>query len=228
MAFVIASSGIMILLASCSKKNEPQPEPVGEAKVKYVNAVDGSLAQDFQVNGVKKNTAPVAYGNASEYFVITSGSNVFKFFDAGTATLKAESQPYSIPIAINASVFYLQAPGGQFGVVAIGDNMVAPAAGKAKVRFININKFAAVSSSISVTIVGETTPLIPTLTHLLDPNSLGSDYFSVDPGVKFKFAATGVTDAPELNAGIVAGKNYTIWIDGSSASNLTGHVILQN
>lgn len=224
MALVVACLSVF---ASCSKNNDPIPEPVGDIKVKSVNAVRGSASQDFYINDSKKNTQVLAYGSASEYFTVTSGNNTFKFHDAGTTTVTAQSQTYSIPIGLSLTAFYLQSPGGQFGVFAIGDDTTNPAAGKARVRFLYFNSFLPTTSVITVTVVGQTTPLIGALSHLLDPNAQAS-YYNVDAGTKFKFTATGVTDAPELDAGIVAGKIYTIWVDGSSATNLTGHVIVQN
>jgi hypothetical protein len=224
MALLVACLSVF---ASCSKKNDPIPEPVGDIKVKSVNAVRGSASQDFYINDTKKNTQVIAYGSASEYFTVTSGNNTFKFYNAGTTTLTAESQAYNIPIGLNVTAFYLQSPSGQFGVFPIGDDVTTPAAGKARVRFLYFNSFLPTTSVISVSVVGQTTPLIGALGHLLDPAAQAS-YYNVDAGTKFKFAANGVTDAPELDPGIVAGKIYTIWIDGSSATNLTGHVIVQN
>lgn len=215
------------LLVSCSKKSDPQPEPVGDIKVRSVNAVNGSAAQDFYINDSKKNTQVIAYGSASEYFTVTSGNNTFKFYDAGTTTLKAQSQTYNIPIGLNVTAFYLQSPSGQFGVFPVGDDITTPAAGKARVRFIYFNSFLPTNSVISVSIVGQATPLVGALNHLLDAN-VQLAYYNVDAGTKFKFAATGVTDAPELDPGIIAGKIYTIWVDGTSGTNLTGHVIVQN
>lgn len=225
-AFVVVCLSVLTIATSCSKKYEPQPEPVGDIKVRSVNAVRGSASQDFYINDIKKNTEVVAYGSASEYFTVTSGNNTFKFYDAGTTTLKAQS-PYNIPIGLNVTTFYLQSPEGQFGVFAVGDDMTAPVANKARVRFLYFNSFLSTSSVISVTVVGNTTPLIGALSHLLSRDFVDS-YHSVDAGVKFKFAGNGVTDAPELDPGIVAGKIYTIWIDGTSATNLTGHVAIQN
>lgn len=224
MAFVIACSGLL-LLSSCSKNDDIEPEPVGPANVRYVNAVQGSASQDLYVNDTKKNTQAVAYGDASAYMEITSGANVFKFYDAGTTTLRAQSEGYDFPIGVYATVFYYQAYGGQLGAFAVGDDMSAPPSGKAKVRFFHFNSYLGVNeTSISVSVVGQTQVLIPALVY----GDLNTRYFNVDPGAQFTFAATGVTNAPVVDAAIAAGKNYTIWINGTNAATLTGHVILQN
>lgn len=222
---MIACSGIL-LLSSCSKDDDIEPEPVGEARVRYVNTIQGSADQDLYVNGTKKNTSAVAYGSASAYMTITSGGNSFKYYDAGTTTAKAESGSYNFPIGISATVFNYQTATGQFGVFAVGDDMSAPAAGKAKVRFIYINSYAGgtVPGTVSVSLVGQSTPpLMPALTW----GDISTPYIAVDPGAKFTFTSTG-SASPELDGGIVAGKNYTVWIDGTSPAIVTGHIILQN
>lgn len=223
MAFVITCSGLS-LLSSCGKNDDIKPAPVGPANVRYVNTVQGSASQDLYVNDSKKNTQAVAYGDASAYMEITSGPNVFKFYDAGTTTLKAESRGYNIPIGTYVTAFYVQTSGGQLGAFAVGDDMSAPATGKSKVRFFHMNSFLGQNVRISVSVAGQTAVLIPALEYI-DSNA---PYFSVDAGTRFTFAAPGVTNAPVYDAGLVAGKNYTIWIDGTNSATLTGHAILQN
>jgi hypothetical protein len=226
-SFLLVCLSLVLLFAACSKKSDPIPEPVGEAKVRYVNAVQGSAAQDFYVNGNKKSTAALAYGFASDYFTITSGSNNFKFTDAGSSTTNWQTAAYNFPISLNATVFYYQKMSGPIADFPIGDDMSSAPVGKAKVRFININKFAG-NNAISVSVVGQATVLIPSLLNVdASGSNSGVAYFPVDAGAKFTFSQTGATDIV-FDPGIVAGKNYTIWIDGSSVSSIAAHVILQN
>lgn len=227
-SFLLVCSSLVLLFAACSKKSDPVPDPVGDLRVRYVNTLQGSAAQDLYINDTKKNTTSVAYGNASEYFTMTSGNTVFKFYDAGTTVIKAQTEAYNIPLGINITVFNYQSKNSSaIGAFVVGDDMSSPAVNKAKVRFLNINSFGG-SNTIAVTAVsstGQTSAFIPSLAYGDLTNAI---YQSVDPGTKFTFASPGVTDAPTFDPGIVAGKNYTIWVDGSSAANLTGHVILQN
>ncbi len=224
--FMIVCLSAILLVTSCGKKYDPVPEPVGDAKVRFVNAVQGGQAQDFFVNGGKKNTTPLAYGEVSEYLTISSGSNAFSFNNTGTTVVNASTPAYSFPIGISGTVFYLKTLSGTLGAFALGDDMTAPAAGKAKVRFINMNSYSG-SNAITVSQVGSTDVMIPSLTFV-DPNSnLGFPYFAVDAGVKFKLTMPGATEV-EFDGAIAAGKNYTIWIDGSSAAVMTAHAIVQN
>lgn len=227
-SFLLVCSSLVLLFASCSKKSDPIPDPVGDLRVRYVNTVQGSAAQDLYVNDAKKSTTGLTYGSASEYFTMTSGNTVFKFYDAGTTVLKAQSDGYNIPLGINITVFNYQSKTAQtIGAFVIGDDMSSPAVNKAKVRFLNINSFGG-SNTIAVTAVSTTGQTSSFINSLVYGDLQNAVYQSVDPGTKFTFASPGVTDAPTLDPGIVAGKNYTIWIDGSSATNLTGHTILQN
>jgi len=221
-AFMIACASIL-LLASCSKKRDPQPEPVGEAKVRYVNASFGSLSQDFYVNGTKKNVTPLNYGNTSEHFTITSGANTFNVNDAGTTTVNASTQ-VQIAIGSKYSIFYYKNIDGKLALAFLADAVSTPPAGKANVRFINFN--STLNSNMTISNDAGVTTLIPSLAYFGV-----SDFFPVDAGAKFTFSATGWISAAAYDGGIVAGKSYTIWIDGNTNVNnkqLIGHIFEQN
>lgn len=219
MAFAVACFSAVILLSSCSKRNDPQPEPVGEARVKYVNAVEGSAAQDLYVNDTKKTTTSVAYGGNSDYLIFTSGINLFSSVNAGSTTANASSQQVQIPIGTYLTALYYKKSTGALALALLGDDMVA-ASGKAKVRFVNLNGFLAANIAVAVTGGANLIPSVPYETL--------SDYIQVDAGTKFTLSAAGVVTAPVVDGALQAGKNYTIWIDGTNATTLTGHVILQN
>lgn len=218
---MIACFGLIVAFASCSKKYDPVPEPVGDAKVKFVNTVFGSLSQDVYVNGVKKSVTPVAYGTSSEYFTITSGNSTFSFNNAGTTTATATAS-VSTRIGDKFMALYYKNAEGTLVAGFIADDATAAVTGKANVRFIHMNNFLK-NIPLSVSVVGESTAVIPSVDYLA-----GSKTIQVAPGAKFTFAATGVITAPVLDGSLAAGKNYTIWIDGNSSTELTGHVIEQN
>jgi hypothetical protein len=225
-AFVIACSSFMILLASCSKNSDPTPEPVGELDVRAVNTVSGSASQDLLVNNAVKVSA-VSYGNASAYVKITSGSSNIGFYNTGTTTTMNAGGQANLPIGAKASIYYLKTGDGTFGAALYDDATTNPTTGKAKVRFLHMNNFLITSSTtstpIAVAIDGTASPLIPSINF-----GVASNYFEVDPGAKFNFSATGVIAGAAFDGPIVANKIYTIWVDGASSTNLTGHLVLQN
>ena len=219
MAFVIACSGIL-LLASCGKNDDIEPEPVGDLQIRAVNTVSGSASQDLLVNNTVKVSA-LAYGDASAYVTMTSGVSTLGFYDTGNTTTMNAGGQANLPIGAKLSIYYYTGPtGGKFATLLV-DATAAPATGKAKVRFMNLNSF--LNNTLSVGIEGAGTALIPSVLY-----SETSNYFQVDPGAKFNFTAAGVIAGPAFDGPIVADKIYTIWIDGTSATNLTGHLVLQN
>ncbi|WP_316792456.1 DUF4397 domain-containing protein [Pedobacter frigoris] len=220
-ALLMSCLSLVVLLTSCVK--EPKPEPTGEASVRFVNAVQGSSAQDVYVNGTKKSAVPLVYGGATSSFTITSGTNQFVFANEGAAT-GTTGTALNVPIGANFHVFMFRDKStvtvpGEIVAGPVSIDATAPATGKAKVRFLHLNSY--LNNSIAVSVVGGAS--------LVTGVGFGasSNYFAVDPGAKLALAATGVTTG-DIDPGFVAGKIYTIWFDGSSATELNGHVILEN
>jgi hypothetical protein len=217
-AFMIAFSSIL-LLASCSKKNDVQPEPVGELNIRAVNTVSGSLSQDLTVNTSVKATA-VAYGSASAYAKILSGVSTVAFYNTGTTTTANASGQAYFPIGAKASAYYIQVPLGQKDILLFNDATAAPATGKVKIRFINLNNV--LNNTISIAVDGSADILVPSIKY-----AEASTFFEVDAGAKFKFTGAGVVAGPAFDGPLVANKVYTIWIDGT-ATTLTAHLIENN
>jgi len=213
---ILSCLGLMLMLSSCVKK--PAPVPVGEAKVRFTNAALGSSAQDCYVNSQKKNNGGLIYGASSNSITITSGDNSFVFTDEGSTTIN-EGTGGTIQIGASYSIFYLKTQLQQPAAVGLmEDNAVV--AGKAKVRFLHFNSFLNASVAIKNQ-AGET------LTAGVGFAS-STPYYTVEPGTKFTLTATGVTTVPVVDAGLLAGKNYTIWLSGPSATELTYYTITQN
>lgn len=225
-AFMTACLSLVILLASCSKKNDPVPEPVGDLQIRAINTVSGSASQDLLVNAQVKASA-VAYGNASAYTTITSGVSNIGFYNTGTTTTMNAGGQVELPIGAKASAYLVKTGSGALVVGYYDDATAAPSTGKAKVRFFHLNNFLSLSSTtstpISIAVDGSSTTLVPSLSY-----GGMSTYFEVDAGTKFNFGATGVVTGAAYDGGIVANKIYTIWVDGTSAANLSGHIVAHN
>ncbi|HMI01449.1 MAG TPA: DUF4397 domain-containing protein [Pedobacter sp.] len=214
--------GLIVLFASCVKQDPP--EPVGEIKVRFVNAVKSSNPQDMFIRGVKApNSVALIYGQFSPYYTSTSGDNAFAFADMGTTEGTGNAGiGGKFEIGAEVTVFYFKGLIRLGGNLAAGvkddDNVVVP--GKARVRFVHLNSFLENYINFSV-VDGE---ILTTGIAF----AYSSTYFSVNPGSKIKANATGVTDPLIIDANLQAGKNYTIWIDGASEKVLEQHVIIQN
>jgi len=220
--------GLIALFASCIKKDPPAP--TGEIKVRFVNAVLGSTPQDMFVNGIKDpNSAPLNYGQFSPYFTATSGDNAFAFAEVGTTEgLGNAGTRGTFSIGDNASVFYfrlLERNGSELAAgITLDDN--TPVEGKAKVKFMHLN--SNLDNFISFL---QEDPADDTKKIAIDPGvafANASKYYTLEPGAKLFARATGMAEDLLINVDLKAGKNYTIWIDGPSDSELVSHPILQN
>jgi len=220
-AFGIACLSLTIFAASC-KKSDPVEIPVGDLQLRAINAVSGSASQDLLINSAVKATA-VSYGNASPYFIMTSGVSNVGFYDTGTNTTANTGGQVDFPIGAKASIFYIKLPAGDLSAILLNDVTAAPTTGKAKVRFLHLNNFLGTTTAISVAVDGTATSLVPSATY-----GQPSNYFEVDPGAKFNFTGAGVVVGVAFDGSLVAGKVYTIWVDGTGATNLTGHIYAQN
>ncbi|WP_285054980.1 DUF4397 domain-containing protein [Pedobacter ginsengisoli] len=219
--------GLIVLFASCVKQDPP--EPVGDIKVRFVNAVQTSKPQDMFVRGVKvPNSVALIYGQFSPYYTSTSGDNAFAFADMGTTDGTGNAGiGGKFEIGAEFTVFYFKLlERRDNGALAAGikydDNTVV--AGKAKVRFLHLNN--SLENFINFTVVedGVDGKVLSTGIGF----AASSPYFEVDPGTKIKANATGVTDPLIMDLNLKAGKNYTVWLDGPSEKVLVSHVIIQN
>lgn len=216
--------GLIALFASCVKQDPP--EPVGEIKVRFVNSLQTSTPQDMYIRGAKApNSLPLAYGEFSPYFTSTSGDNAFAFADAGTTSGVGNAGiAGNFKIGDNVTLFYFKKlkidGGGLAAGVVIDDNTAVP--GKAKVRFVHLN--SSLENFINFTVDGVGGKVLNEGIGF----AAASPYYEVDPGTKIKANATGITDPLIFDAGLLAGKIYTIWMDGPSEKILQSHIVLQN
>lgn len=208
--------GLMILLSSCFK--EPKPEPTGPASVRILNAVSTSPPQDVYYNGNKMNIAPLAYGQVSAYQSITSGPIYIGFTDNGSTVSNYEGSA-AIKIGQHFTVIYFSRGGEAKNVGFLVDDMTAPPAGKARVRFLNLNPLFVQKFSVKL----QGGAVLTASLEFANSNA----YADVDPGAKFDLLATGLVGETVVDANIQAGKIYTIWFDGTT-TQLTSHVIVQN
>lgn len=219
-SFLLMCASLVLLFASCSKKYDPVPDVIGEVQIRAVNTFIGSVSQDLLINNTPQLTA-LSYGNVSSYITASSAPMLIGFYDTRTTTTMNAGGQVSIPVNAKVSIYYLKTPEGVPGAILLNDATTAPASGKAKVRFFNLNN--ALNGNISVTIDGPNTTLVPAVKY-----SECSLFFEVDPGTKFNFVGNGVVPTPAFDGALAAGKVYTIWIDGPLATNLNGHLVVNN
>jgi hypothetical protein len=215
-ALLLTLSTIVLLASSCVKKKET---PQGEAQVRFLNAVIGAPAHDVYIGDEKVVKSGLSYGVISPYISYTAGINIMAFVDPSTQITSA-AENYGSDIGDQATVFLYANLQGRLTAGGIKDNMTAPAAGKARVRFINLHYN--LTQAMIVSIQGGA----QLFTQL--PFGTASTYYEVTPGTKFTTQATGVTTNPVIDLGIQAGKIYNVWFSGATDTEIYGYGYTQN
>ncbi|NNU33533.1 DUF4397 domain-containing protein [Mucilaginibacter sp. S1162] len=193
--------------------------PTGDAHIRFVNAVVGSPSQDVYINNVLVSSGKIPYGAYTSYITYQAGISQIVFVD-GITHISQASEDYGSDIGDYATFYFYGNMQGGLSAGGIKDNMTPPATGKARVRFINLDYN--LTNAMVMTVVGGSN-LFTSLQF-----STASTYYEVDPGTKFQASATGVTTSPVMDFNLQAGKIYTIWLSGASATEIYGNAILQN
>jgi hypothetical protein len=221
--FQIAFLAVAAILISSCKKSDPEPIVYGNAKVRVVNTVSGSQPQDFYQEGTKISTTPVAYSEASaNYYTVVGGPSLFGFKDAGTTNATAAGSFGLQPDGLYTMFYYKNGTG--VGQVAVApDDNTAPAAGKAKIRFVNFG--FALNNALNIKYNTSGAVVL---------NGLGtafSDYILVDANGATDLAVTVVGSPTWLTipgSNFASGKIYAVWFDAVTATTVNYHVVLQN
>lgn len=214
-AFFAAAS----IFTSCKKDNDLSNASLN-AKVKIVNTVDGSSPQDLYLDNVKLDASAVAYTQSSDYLTAKSGSHTAKFTNSGSTTANAS---FNISLQADSSytIYYTSNSSANSSVVTT-DNLTAPAANMAKVRFINLSN--AVTSNVDFGL-SATNKFVTNLAA-----RAVSAYSQVAAGTTFYLYSAGSINAmltiPATT--IQAGKIYTIYISGSTTLDLSYHIVAEN
>ncbi|MFI5157523.1 MAG: DUF4397 domain-containing protein [Sphingobacteriales bacterium] len=208
------------VFTSCNKNNDASANASLNAKVKIVNTVDGSSAQDFYLDNAKLNSSAVAYTQSSDYLTAKSGSHTAKFTNSGSTTSNVS---FNVSLKADSSyTIYYTANGSTTASVVTTDNLTAPAANMAKVRFVNLSN--AVTSNVDFG-VSATSKLVSNLAA-----RTASAYSQIAAGTTFYLYSTGSANAmltiPATT--IQAGKIYTIYVSGSTTLNLTYNIVAEN
>lgn len=195
------------VFSSC-KKDKDQPAPQEKtAKLTIVHAAPGTPELSFFIDKLKANSKALTYATALDYISVKTGKKEFNVTKKdGTESLVkgnfdlAADKSYSVFVAdktANALVF-------------VSDDLTAPAADKAKIRFINLSPDA---GTIDLAITGKTETLIAKRAF-----KETSEFINTDTGaeINFEIRANGTTTVlatlPKVK--IEKGKIYTIWAKG--------------
>lgn len=204
------------LLTACVKKKDTV---TGITHVRFVNAINNSYTQDVYVDGGLVYGGKLTAGNQSPYIDYTAGISNIGIANTGTTTANILFS-YGTTIGEYSTVYFLQDFYGNLIAGGIKDDMTAPAAGKARVRFVNCNNWS--QTSFTMDILGGKN-LFQSLVF-----TTASPYYDVDPGTKFVATALKVPHPDTIDINPQAGKIYNIWMSADTVTNLQAHAFIQN
>ncbi len=197
-------AGSLLTLTSCLK-NDDDFTPQQVAAVSIFHASPGTPAFNFITDRGTGN-GPFAFGQRTLYSLFSAGQRKVSIRKVGgtqdtlrTGTLNLEADKYYSVYVVDA------APNPNF--LVIKDSLSSPAAGKAKIRFINLSPDA---GNLSLTTGTDSVLFNATAykTHTL---------FNEIPGNKnyaFKIKLNDTQKAIKENIEIKSGRIYTIWARG--------------
>ena len=204
---LIAAITLSVAMVSCSDdENVPVPEQISGLSVIHASPTTEKL--DFFVENKKANSIDFAYTNKIDYLNLISGSRKLSINKKGIAT-PVLSETMTLNPSIGYSLFIID----KFETVKflmLTDDLVKPAAGKAKVRFVNVSPDA---PALNLAIAGKTTDLFTNKSF-----KEYSSFEAIDAAEKVTFNVKNKeTDAVETTIADVKiedGKIYTIWVKG--------------
>ncbi len=211
-------------LTGCSDDNTPNPFfPTPRARVMAVHASPDAPAVDLLVDGAVAGTG-LAYPSNTGYLAVDAGSRNVKVNVAGTATTVINA---TLPLASGAaySVFAVDSV-ASIEALVVTDDLTAPAAGKAHVRFIHLSANA---PAVDVAVTGG-----PVL--FANQSFRGFTAFTpVDAGtydLEVRAAGTGTVVLALPGIALQSGRIYTVFargfLGGSGAQALGAQIIVNN
>lgn len=212
---IIALSVLITGLASCSKNNVPNVST--PASLNIINSAETSAPQDFYLDNAKVNATALAYTQSSGYVQVDASvthTGQFKTSSTNTSNVYFDA---TFQGGSYYSVYYTDdktASGTQ-------DDKTAPQTGNARVRFINLSKFA--NSNFTAAVTGGAA-LISNLQY-----QTFSTYYEVTAAAVLSLNLSG-TAAVQLSIPatvLQAGHVYTIYVSGTTQATVTYHVVTE-
>ncbi|HMT29014.1 MAG TPA: DUF4397 domain-containing protein [Bacteroidia bacterium] len=127
-----------VMVSSCKDDDDSTPAPTPTyAKVMVTHASPDAPGVDLLVDNVKLNSAALTFPSNTPYITLGTGNRNVKINVSGTSTTVINA---TLPLVANKnySVFAIDSV-ASIDALVIEDNLAAPAAGKAHVRFIHLS-----------------------------------------------------------------------------------------
>ena len=222
----ISLAMVMLVVAvaamGCRKDNNPvMPKPM--ARVMAVHASPDAPAVDLLVDGVVAGTG-LTFPNNTGYLTVKAGTRNLKINVAGTTTTVINAD---LPLSPSASYTVFAADSvSKIGPVVLTDDLTAPAAGMAHVRFVHLSPNA---PAVDVAV---------TSGPVLFPNKSFKQFSPFTPvaagtyNLEVRPAGSGSVVLPLPGITLQAGKIYTVFakgfLGGTGVQALGAQIIVNN
>ncbi len=231
--FALLVSVALSLNVGCnSEDSASSPTPTPQARVLVVHASPDAPGVDLLVDNQKVNQQPLTFPNNTGYLSVNAGTRNVKVNVAGTTTTVINAD-LALDGNRNYSVFAIDSV-SKITALVTNDDLTAPAAGKAHVRFIHLSPNA---PAVDVSLVGQ-----PAGEGLFTNRSFNRTitasqqaFTPVDAGTVFLQVRPAGTPDPVLDSIRVtldAGKIYTVFakgfLGGTGAQALGAEIITHN
>lgn len=207
----VAVLAISVVLTACSKNNDPG-EPLQLAGMSIINASPSLDELDFYVGNTRANQQVLKYNTQIDYLGLYPGLANLTLTKRNESTSLVTKQEGFVSGKFY-TVFVIDIPSKR-ALLKVEDNLSAPVADKAKVRFINLSPDAA---ALSLSVVGKDAELVTNKAF-----KEFSDFVAVDPGDNLTFNIKDNTTKEILtslsNVKIEKNKIYTIYAKGLKTS----------
>ena len=203
----------LTLLSSCKKDDPYDFDDTISAGVNLINASPDAGSARLYVEDILRTPNGVNFGEATGYNKTFPGDQDVEIKStSGEATLATSHTQFD---AFNSYTFFLVGQNSSLGLVTVTDDLAAPTAGKAKIRYVN-----AAPNAPSATLNNNTSVLVAAQNFRgVAPST------EVTPGAYQLSVVSGNTRSAVVNATLESGKIYTVYakglIGGTGASAFT-------
>ncbi|MFQ3599025.1 MAG: DUF4397 domain-containing protein [Chloroherpetonaceae bacterium] len=229
---VLVAAVSLSLNTGCSEDTTSSPSPTPQARVLVVHASPDAPGVDLLVDNQKVNQQPLTFPNNTGYLSVNAGTRNVKVNVAGTTTTVINAD---LPLEANRnySVFAIDSV-SKITALVTNDDLTAPAAGKAHVRFIHLSPNA---PAVDVSLVGQPAGqgLFTNRTFNTTITAAQQAFTPVDAGtvnLEVRVAGTTTVALSLPNITLDAGKIYTIFargfLGGTGAQELGAQIIVNN
>lgn len=221
-AFGFLALAMALNITSCNREETPI---VNTAKLMVVHTSPDAPGVDLLVDNTKVNSSALTFPNNTGYLTVLEGTRNLKVNVTGTSTTVINAD---VPFTKNTSqtLFAIDSV-SKISTLLLNDNLAAPAAGKAHVRFVHLSPNA---PAVDIALANAGAVVFPNVAFK------GSTAFTpLDAGtynLEVRVANTPTVALPLPGIVLEAGKIYTVFakgfLGGSGAQTLGAQIIVNN